>query len=170
MKITPVDEQIFKGFIKEAEIGPKLKDAINHNYWWDAFEIMKNKYTAAFPVWTVVRILKENADIDVLKGTLEVPAYWFANWQGDLNIREGIESICSCAMSSPRIETLYLPSTLKRIDFPIFGKYHSTNDYVKKIFFNGTPKQWQKILKNSGGFWSENLVPEIVEFKDGTKW
>ena len=43
------------------------------------------------------------------------------------------------------LEKVYIPSTMKNIDYNVFGECMS----IKEVIFNGTEKEWKKIKIDS---------------------
>lgn len=66
-------------------------------------------------------------------------------------IEDGAEEIDENALMGIyglyNVKTIYFPKTLKSLDFDCFYRMHALN--LKKIYFGGTKKEWNKLKRNS---------------------
>lgn len=70
-------------------------------------------------------------------------------------IPEGVEELGNNVFEGTAFYEIYLPSTLKSVGNNCFaGKGHSTNTYLKKIYFKGSKNEWQSVAKSG---WSNAL-------------
>lgn len=72
---------------------------------------------------------------------IEEEAFFFNQYLKKLFLPTGLERIIQYAMGTYNLETIYIPSTLKKVYFKAFTGCKS----LKTVFFQGTAEEWDAI-------------------------
>ena len=78
-----------------------------------------------------------------------------------VRIEEGTTVIGACSFNNcDKLEIVYLPRSLYTIKMSAFANCKS----LKKIYYNGTEKDWAKVIKEDD--WDENTSKYCIEFSE----
>ena len=96
------------------------------------------------------------------------------NWDFGSNVKtiiieEGVQELAHNSLGyTEELTTVYLPSTIKKLNKNAFSRNTGDDKKVLTIEFNGTMAEWQAILNNSASDWHNGLKPgSIVRCSDG---
>ncbi len=93
---------------------------------------------------------------------LHPSTFSYAQALTEVTLPDGLEEIRDWAFGHTGLKRVYLPSTLKKVDYCAFGGC----DNLKDIYYDGTASKWKKVKIDPS--YDDYLLGVTIHFSDGT--